>query len=83
MPTSYVLVNSELGAEERIISEIRSALESEPAELEIQGVYGVYDIVVRISSDSAELLREAVTSKIRRIRGVRATLTMMVVEGQG
>lgn len=83
MPTSYVLVNSELGSEERIISEIRAALRAEPVELEIQGVYGVYDIVVKMSSDSPDRLREAVTAKVRRIPGVRATLTMMVVEGQG
>ena len=83
MPTSYVLVNSELGSEERIISEIRAALQAEPVELEIQGVYGVYDIVVKMSSDSPDRLREAVTAKVRRIPGVRATLTMMVVEGQG
>lgn len=83
MPTSYVLVNAELGSEERVISEIRSALEAKSIDCGMQGVYGVYDIVVRMSSDSSDKLREAVTSDIRRVRGVRATLTMMVVEGQG
>lgn len=83
MPTSYVLVNAELGSEERIISEIRSALEAKAIDCSMQGVYGVYDIVVRMSSDSPDKLREAVTADIRRVRGVRATLTMMVVEGQG
>ena len=83
MPTSYVLVNAELGSEERIISDIRAALDSASIDYSIQGVYGVYDIVVRMSSDSSDKLREAVTAKIRRMQGVRATLTMMVVEGQG
>lgn len=83
MPTSYVLVNAELGSEERIISEIRAALDSASIDYSIQGVYGVYDIVVRMSSDDSDKLREAVTTKIRRMQGVRATLTMMVVEGQG
>ena len=83
MPTSYVLINAELGSEERIISEIRAALQAESIDCSIQGVYGVYDIVVRMSSDSSDKLREAVTTKIRRAEGVRATLTMMVVEGQG
>ena len=83
MSTSYVLVNAELGSEERVISEIHDALRSESIECQIQGVYGVYDIVVRMSSDSPDRLREAVTTGIRRVDGVRATLTMMVVEGQG
>lgn len=83
MPTSYVLVNAELGSEERIITEIRAALDSASIDHSIQGVYGVYDIVVRMSSDDSDKLREAVTTKIRRMQGVRATLTMMVVEGQG
>jgi DNA-binding Lrp family transcriptional regulator len=50
---------------------------------EVQGVYGVYDIVVKISSDSMDKLRETITWHVRRIDKVRSTLTMIVIEGQG
>ena len=46
---------------------------------EIQGVYGVYDIVVKISSED-EKLRNIITNKIRKIAQVQSTLTMMVIE---
>ena len=46
---------------------------------EVQGVYGVYDIVVKISSEDEEL-RNIITNKIRKIKQVQSTLTMMVIE---
>lgn len=49
---------------------------------EVQGVYGIYDIVVKIEADSADHLRNVITSKIRKIEKVQSTLTMMVIEEQ-
>ena len=49
---------------------------------EIQGVYGVYDIVVKVSSDDSPKLRSIVTNQIRKIENVQSTLTMMVIEEQ-
>nr|WP_026090055.1 Lrp/AsnC ligand binding domain-containing protein [Candidatus Nitrosopumilus sediminis] len=82
MPTAYVLLNSDLGTDESIISEIKQILAEEQIKFEIQGVYGVYDIVLKLSSDNAEKLRAVITNKIRRINKVQSTLTMMVIEEQ-
>ena len=49
---------------------------------ELQGVYGVYDIVVKVSSDDSPKLRSIVTNQIRKIENVQSTLTMMVIEEQ-
>ncbi|MEE9241584.1 MAG: Lrp/AsnC ligand binding domain-containing protein, partial [Nitrosopumilaceae archaeon] len=49
---------------------------------EVQGVYGVYDIVLKVSSDNSEKLRGVITNKIRKIGKVQSTLTMMVIEEQ-
>ena len=49
---------------------------------EVQGVYGVYDIVLKISADNADELRSIITNKIRKISKVQSTLTMMVIEEQ-
>ena len=52
--------------------------------VEVSGVFGVYvDIIVRISSDDMDKLREIITWNIRKIDKVRSTLTMIVIEGQG
>ncbi|HEY5735486.1 MAG TPA: Lrp/AsnC ligand binding domain-containing protein [Nitrosopumilus sp.] len=82
MPTAYVLLNSDLGTDESIISEIKQILAEDQIQFEIQGVYGVYDIVLKLSSDDAEKLRSVITNKIRRISKVQSTLTMMVIEEQ-
>ena len=82
MPTAYVLLNSDLGSDESIIAEVKQSLTGEKIEFEVQGVYGVYDIVLKISSDDADNLRSIITNKIRKIAKVQSTLTMMVIEEQ-
>jgi DNA-binding Lrp family transcriptional regulator len=79
MPTAYVLINCDLGSEEEIIREVKKL----PEIIEVSGVYGVYDIVVKIKSDTMDRLRETITWHVRRIDKVRSTLTMIVIEGQG
>lgn len=79
MPTAYVLLNCDLGSESEIIKKIRQV----PEVIEVSGVFGVYDIIVRISSDDMDKLREIITWNIRKIDKVRSTLTMIVIEGQG
>ena len=83
MPTSYVLINSNLGTDVQIIKEIKELLANQSdVKLEIQGVYGVYDIIVKLSSDNGEKLRSIVTDDIRKIENVQSTLTMLVIEQQ-
>ena len=83
MPISYVLLNSDLGSDETIISKVKEILDNEEnIKYEIQGVYGVYDIVLKISSENTENLRSVITNKIRKIDKVQSTLTMMVIEEQ-
>ena len=82
VPTAYVLLNSDLGSDESIISEVKQILEEENVKYEVQGVYGVYDIVLKLTSDDAEKLRAIITNKVRKISKVQSTLTMMVIEEQ-
>jgi DNA-binding Lrp family transcriptional regulator len=83
MPTAYVLINSDLGSDESIISKIKEILEDEKdIKFTTQGVYGVYDIILKISSNDTDVLRSVITNKIRKITKVQTTLTMMVIEEQ-
>ncbi len=83
MPTAYVLINSDLGSDQSIIDELKQILDGESGiEYDVQGVYGVYDIILKISSDSIGELRSIITHKIRKINKVQSTLTMMVIEEQ-
>ena len=83
MSTSYILINSDLGTDESIITKIKEVLaDKKDIQYEIQGVYGVYDIVLKLSSDDIDTLRSTITNKIRKITSVESTLTMMVIEEQ-
>jgi len=83
VPTAYVLLNSDLGSDETIIKKVKEILASEEnVKYEVQGVYGVYDIILKVTSDNSDKLRSVITHKIRKIDKVQSTLTMMVIEEQ-
>jgi len=83
LPISYVLINSNLGTDVEIIKKIKEMITNKnDVKLEIQGVYGVYDILLKLSSDDSTKLRSLVTNDIRKIENVQSTLTMMVIEQQ-
>jgi|TARA_B110000116_G_C16696608_1_gene517786 DNA-binding Lrp family transcriptional regulator len=78
-----VLINSNLGTDVEIIEKIKEMmLAQDDVKLEIQGVYGVYDIIIKLSSDNNAKLRSIVTNDIRKIKNVQSTLTMMVIGQQ-
>ncbi|MGQ0772095.1 MAG: Lrp/AsnC ligand binding domain-containing protein [Nitrososphaerota archaeon] len=83
MPIAFILLNSDLGSDQEIITKIKEILAVEKGlKYDVQGVYGIYDIVVKIESENADHLRSIITNKIRKIDKVQSTLTMMVIEEQ-
>jgi DNA-binding Lrp family transcriptional regulator len=79
MPTAYVLLNCELGHENEIINELKKL----PGVVEVEGSYGVYDMIVKISADTMDKLKETITWHVRKIEKIKSTLTVIVIEGQG
>jgi DNA-binding Lrp family transcriptional regulator len=83
LPIAFILLNSDLGSDQEIVTKIKEILGVEKGlKHEVQGVYGIYDIVVKLESDNADHLRSVITNKIRKIEKVQSTLTMMVIEEQ-
>ena len=76
MPTAYVLINCDLGSEEEIIKELKKLSEV----IEVSGVYGVYDIVAQVEAEAMEKVKETITWKLRKLNGVKSTLTMIVMD---
>jgi DNA-binding Lrp family transcriptional regulator len=76
MPKAFVLMNAELGSEDSLVSDLRK-LDSVK---EVYQVYGVYDIVAQVEADTMEKVKETITWKLRKINGVKSTLTMIVME---
>ncbi len=76
MATAYVLINCDLGFEAEIIDELKHLANVK----EVHGVFGAYDILAKVESDSVEKLRDTITWKIRKLSRVRSTLTLMAME---
>ena len=76
MNISYVLIVCDVGAEKSILSELKS-LESVK---EIRGLFGSYDIIVKLEATSEEEIKDIVVSKIRNLKNIRTTLTLIVKE---
>jgi len=78
MAMAYVFVNCDLGYEAETIDQIKQVEDVKEA----HGVFGVYDILVKLESANVENLRDTITWKIRKLNRVRSTLTLLTVEGQ-
>jgi DNA-binding Lrp family transcriptional regulator len=52
MPTAYVLINYDIGTEEKFIDKLKKV----PGIVEVSEVNGVYDIVVKIASQTLDNL---------------------------
>lgn len=76
MPSAFVLINTEIGAESEVLKQLRGIEGVEEA----HAVYGVYDIVAKVKAETMDKLKEIVTWNIRRLDKVRSTLTMVVIE---
>ena len=74
---AYVLLNCDLGLEDSLIRELISI----PEVSEVKGVFGVYDIVVKVNTDSEEQIKRTI-ARVRAIEKVKSSLTMMVIENQ-
>jgi len=74
-PTAFVMINSEIGEEEGVLRFLQEELNVDEAYV----VYGVYDLVAKVSSDTMKNLKDMVINEIRQAKGVRSTLTMVIV----
>ena len=75
MATAFVLINAEIGAESEVLKDLKGIPEVKEAHM----VYGVYDIIARVETETMQELKDAISWKIRRLDKVRSTLTMIVV----
>ncbi len=74
MPSAYVLLNTEIGAEGEVVQELKKVEGVEAA----FNLWGVYDVIARVRADSLAGLSEIVNRRIEKIRKVHSKLTMIV-----
>jgi len=79
MSTAYFLLNVALNHEAEVIDAVKQILTKQQSIIfEIQGVYGVYDILIKITADSDDEIRHLALEKIKSIKTIQSAITMMV-----
>ena len=76
MPVAFVLINADLDSEKYIIEQLNKL----ECVTNIDSVYGVYDIVIKIEANTMDEVKNIISYNVRRINHVRSTLTMIVIE---
>ena len=74
MPTAYVLVNTEIGAEATVLQALKKIEGVEEA----HRLWGVYDVIVHINAESIEKLKAIITKRIEKVGRINSKLTMII-----
>jgi DNA-binding Lrp family transcriptional regulator len=75
---AYVLINCDLGSEKNVISSLKSLNDVS----EVHGTLGLYDVIVKIESDSEEKIQKIITNFIRKMPKIHSTMTLTRSEGK-
>ena len=78
MNIAYVLVQSTIGHEMEVLSELLKIQFVKEA----KGTFGYYDILVKIEGDSEKEVEKIITKKIRKVKNVNTTKTLSVISEQ-
>ena len=75
MPTAFVFITTEPASMPEVLKEVEAIEGVEEAEM----VYGVYDIVAKVKTETMDKLKQIITYKIRMLAKVLTTNTLLVV----
>jgi len=75
MEKAYVLIGCELGSENDIVAKLSKMDKVKDARI----VYGDYDIVVEVETETEAQMDSIITKKIRKLDKVRSTMTLGIV----
>jgi DNA-binding Lrp family transcriptional regulator len=73
---AYVMMKMQVGMDDQVISEIKKLEQVQEA----NATYGSYDLVIKVKFKAIEDLDRFIFDKIRRIKGVNETSSMIVAK---
>lgn len=77
MPEAYVLINTDIGAEETVVEELTKIQEVKETWI----VYGIYDVIANVATEKRQTdLENVIITKIRGLENIISTVTMIVME---
>jgi DNA-binding Lrp family transcriptional regulator len=75
LPTALLLINIEVGKETKVMRLLKTIKGVE----EVHLVFGAYDMVAKIKTDSMDELQEIVTNRLLRSKIIRSSTTMIII----
>ena len=76
MVLAVVLVNTDMAEQDKVLERIKQVNGVEEA----HALWGVYNLLVKISANSIERLKEIIKHNLKQLTGVATTLTLMIIE---
>ena len=74
MAKAFVMVNAHVGGKRDVLKILKKI-----NGIKIDRVNGTYDFVVEVNAEDMDKLKEIIKWQIRRISGIRSTLTLIVL----
>lgn len=75
---AYILLTCNTGSEVELISQLKKI----PGITEVNGVWGKYDIFIKVTTDDPQGI-DKVVSQLRLLKDITSSYTMHVLYGQG
>jgi DNA-binding Lrp family transcriptional regulator len=75
MPTAFVFINTEPASMPEVLKKIKAIEGVKEAEM----VYGIFDIVAKVKTETMDQLKQIISFKIRMLANVLTTNTLLVV----
>jgi DNA-binding Lrp family transcriptional regulator len=75
VPTAFVFITTEPASMPEVLNKVKAVEGVEEAEM----VYGNYDIVARVKTETMDKLKHIIAYQIRALSNVRSTQTMLVI----
>ena len=76
MVKAYILIKAHVGQEDAVLREVLELSVTEEA----HKVFGPYDIVAEVRGRDMETLVEVITQKVRMIKGIEDTQSILVID---
>jgi DNA-binding Lrp family transcriptional regulator len=77
MPLAFILINTAKGSEDKVVKELKRM----KGIIEVHTLFGMHDVIAKVEiEDKPDRLKEDVVWKIRMIKEVQSTTTLLVAD---
>ena len=76
MAIAFVLIQCNNQSVEWVIEELKKV----ESVIEIQGVFGMYDIIIKVQANDSDTINKIILTQIRKIEKLKTTLTLLLID---